>query len=376
MTKQNIAILCGGQSVEHDVSLMSASNVIRDLDEARFNKVIIYIARDGKWLLADDVQNFISQAQQMKIDSDNFPQLLLQPGDAGHPIVNMRTGTPIAIDCVFPVLHGALGEDGTMQGLLQMLNVPFVGCDAISSGVCMEKHINKQLLRHANIPTLDWISLHRSEKGLFTWDQVVEQLAPTVFIKTVSSGSSIGVYKVRNEDEYQAALDVIFDYDDNIIIETGVNARELEISVLGNHEVVTTPPGEVLVYADFYTYEAKYFDDKASEVVTPANVSEALSLRLQELAVKAFRALRCKGMARIDFLAVSDEEVYLNEVNPLPGFTNISMYPKNWAAAGLDYTALLSKLVETALQAHVAREHIRLGVERFVTQKREEQSAV
>lgn len=376
MTKLTIAILCGGQSVEHEISLLSAANVIRDLDPARFDKVIIYITRDGQWLWAEDEASFIAQAEGRCISTDGLSQILLQPGMPQQPLVNRSTGKPFRIDCVFPVLHGAHGEDGTMQGLLQILNVPFVGCDTLSSAVCMEKHVIKQLLRHAGIPTLDWISLHRSETALFTYEQVVEQLGPVVFMKTVSSGSSIGVYKVRNADEYQAALDVIFDFDDNIIIEKGVTARELETSVLGHHQVEATPPGEVLVYADFYTYEAKYFDTQASKVITPAEVSEQLSARIQALSIKAFRALRCTGMARIDFLVVSDDDIYLNEINPLPGFTNISMYAKNWAVAGMDYRTLLSRLIEIALEVHQSREHIRGGVERFVAQKREEHRAI
>ena len=180
---------------------------------------------------------------------------------------------------------------------------------------------------------------------------------------------------MRSEHEYNAALDEIFNYDDNIIIEKAVTARELEISVLGNHQVTATPPGEVLVYADFYTYEAKYFDAQASKVVTPADVSATLSYTLQELAIKAFHAVRGKGMARIDFLVVSDDEIYLNEINPLPGFTNISMYPKNWAATGLSYQALLSRLIDTAIEAYAEREVIRASIENFVSEQKEQHSA-
>lgn len=375
MQKQHVAVLCGGQSVEHEVSLLSASNVVRDLDRQRFEITVIYITKKGHWLLVDDEQRFIEQAQALHIDTTGLDTLMLVPGSPLSPLLNLRTQQTVAIDCVFPVLHGACGEDGTMQGLLQILNVPYVGCDTVSSAVCMEKHIIKQLLRHAGIPTLDWISLHRSEKNRFTYAEVVEQLAPVFFMKTVTSGSSIGVYKIRNEDEYTDALNSIFNYDENIIIEKGVTARELEVSVLGNHQVTATPPGEVIVYADFYTYEAKYFDAEGSKVVSPAEVTETLSTKLQELAIKAFRAVRGKGMARVDFLVVNEDEIYLNEINTLPGFTNISMYPKNWVASGLSYKALLSRLIDTGLEAHAEREHMRSSIESFVIEQKEQHSA-
>jgi D-alanine-D-alanine ligase len=376
MKKQTIAILCGGQSAEHEVSLLSASNVIRDLDAERFEKIIVYITKNGRWLLVDDQVAFLEQAKNRVSDTSSLQQVVLQPGMPTKPLINLESGQAISVDCVFPVLHGACGEDGTMQGLLQILNVPYVGCDTISSAVCMEKHIIKQLLRHAGIPTLDWIALHRSEKDLLSYKQVAQQLGSVIFMKTVASGSSIGVYKVRNEKEYEDALAVIFNYDDNIIIEKGVTARELEVSVLGNNDIATTAPGEVLVYADFYTYEAKYFDPAASKVVTPAEVSDELSEQLQAYAAKAFRALRCKGMARIDFLVVGEDEIYLNEINPLPGFTNISMYPKSWAASGVSYKDLLSRLVEVAYEAHASREQIQHSIENFVMVKKEQQSAV
>ncbi len=376
MTKQNIAILCGGQSVEHDVSLLSASNVIRELAVDRFNPIVIYITKEGRWLWASDSTHFLKQAQDMQIDTSTLEPICLQPGSKTAVFMTLNTNQPIAVDCVFPVLHGACGEDGTMQGLLHMLNVPYVGCDALSSAICMEKHIVKQLLRHAGIPTLDWIAMSRKEKSLFTYAEVTEQLGPVVFMKTVASGSSIGVYKVRCEQEYRAALEVIFNYDEHIIIEKGVNARELEVSVLGNDEIATTPPGEVLVYADFYTYEAKYFDAAASKVVTPANITEDLSEQLQALAAKAFRVLRCKGMARIDFLVVNEDDFYLIVIDPLPGFTNNSMYPKSWAAAGVSYKTLLSRLIDVAHDTFATRELLAHGVKSFVTQKREQQSAI
>lgn len=375
MEKQQIAVLCGGQSVEHEVSLLSASNVIRDLDRQRFDVIIIYIAKDGQWFRAVDEKLFLQQAQAMRIDTSTLTALVLVPGHDKTPFKEVLSQQAIPVDCVFPVLHGACGEDGTLQGLLEILNVAYVGCDTAGSAVCMDKHLSKQLLRHAGIPVLDWISLHRSEQHQFSFAEIQQQLAPVVFMKTVTSGSSIGVYKVRDETEYKETMAEIFDFDDNIIIEPAVTARELEVSVLGNQQLTATPPGEVLVFADFYTYEAKYFDPEASRTVAPAEASAALSARLQELALKAFRAVRGKGLARIDFLVVSDDEIYLNEINTMPGFTNISMYPKNWLAAGLSYKALLSRLIDNAFEVHANQQLIHANIKNYVRQQRERHSA-
>ena len=370
--KKNIAIICGGQSVEHDVSLMSASNVIRDLDTAKFNKIVIYITTQGQWLLAHDVPAFIVQAGKMRIDTSSLDIVMVQPGNTTAPLLNSRTKEAIAVDCFFPVLHGALGEDGTMQGFFEVLDAPYVGCGCLGSAISMEKNVCKQLFRAAGIPTLDWVSVHVSEKNKYSYAELAATLAPVFFMKTVRSGSSIGVLKIRNETEYTEALKTIFDFDNMIIIEKGVVARELEVSVLGNDDLRATPPGEVLVYDDFYTYDAKYFNPNGSATKTPADVSPQLSKKLQELAIKTARAVCCTGMARVDFLVVSDDEIYLNEINTLPGFTNISMYPKNWLAQGMSYAELLSQLVELAFEAFADKQRIQRNYAQFVADKRKQ----
>lgn len=370
--KKNIAIVCGGQGVEHNVSLLSASNVIRDLDETKFNKTIIYITTEGQWLLAQDIPCFIQQAEKMCIETETLDVLMLLPGQAKTPLMNNRTREVLHVDCFFPVLHGMYGEDGTMQGLFEILDVPYVGCGCLASAISMEKNICKQLLRQAGIPTIDWVTVHVTEKNKYTYAELSEQLTPVFFMKTVRSGSSIGVVKVRNEVEYIEALETIFDFDNTIIIERGVTARELEISLLGYQDLRTTPPGEVLVYDDFYTYEAKYFNPKGSSTQTPARVSPYLSQQLQALTVQAAKAIGCFGMARVDFLVVSDDEIYLNEFNPLPGFTNISMYPKNWLAQGMSYQDLLLQLIELAFEVFADKKRIQLNYQKFVARKQEQ----
>ncbi|PHQ82183.1 MAG: D-alanine--D-alanine ligase A [Coxiella sp. (in: Bacteria)] len=371
---KNIVILCGGQNVEHDVSLMSASNVIRDLDTERFTKTIVYITRSGQWLLVTQEDTFLKQAKELCVDTTLLSPLLLQPGNPTRPLVIQQSGQGIHVDCIFPVLHGSLAEDGTLQGLLEVLGVPYVGCDTMSSAVCMEKHIVKQLLQHSGIPTLPWITMHVSEKDNYTYTGIAEQVAPIFFMKTVKSGSSIGVYKIRNEAEYREAIDAIFNFDHYIIIEKAVVARELEVSVLGNTTPQATVPGEVIVFDDFYSYDAKYFNAAGSRTESPAKISDTLAKTLQQLAIVTFKALRCCGMARIDFLAVSDDEYYLNEINPLPGFTDISMYPKNWAASELTYSQLITTLIELAEETHAGRLRVLTGCQQFVTDKRAQYS--
>lgn len=374
--KKQIAILCGGQSAEHAVSLLSTANVVRDLDTKLFDKLIIYVSRTGQWYLVDDAENFCVQAQKMHIDTKTLMPLSLQPGNADYPLINQVTQQSLHVDCFFPVLHGSKGEDGAMQGLFEILNVAYVGCNTVSSAMCMEKHITKQILRHAGIPTLDWLTLHVSQKNQLSYADVAAQFGQTFFVKTVSSGSSIGVNKVVNAQSYQEALEDCFHFDNDVIIEPAVKAREIEVSVLGNMSPQVTPPGEVIVYDDFYTYEAKYFNPSASEVVTPADVSDVVSQQCQLLAKKAFQALRCSGLARVDFFAVSDHEVYLNEINTLPGFTHISMYAKNWLAAGLSYADLLTRLIELAFERHTNRQNIHNHYAQFITQQREKSGAI
>lgn len=374
--KKNIAIVCGGQNTEHNISLLSASNVIAELNHDKFNAVIIYITREGQWLLASNQADFIQQASQMYINVEGLASLYIQPGFSKSPFVNQKTGEPIKIDCFFPVLHGFLGEDGTIQGLFELLKVPYVGCGTLSSAIGMEKDFAKQLCRRAGIETLDWLVMHYSEKDKYTYTQITEQLSSVVFIKTVSSGSSIGVFKVRNESEYKAAMDIIFDLDDKIIIEKAVVARELEISVIGNNQLESSGPSEAIAHDDFYTYETKYFKPEALEIIIPAPTSEILKNRLHALALQIYRALSCHGFARIDFLVVSEDEIYLNEVNTLPGFTASSAFPKMWTVAGLAYPDLLTKLIELSFESDQRKKSLSLNHEKFVNTKSEKQSAV
>lgn len=355
MSKKTVAILCGGQSVEHEVSLMSAKNVYADVPET-FNKLLIYISREGQWFWVESVEPFWAQSAEAAVA---LSPLLLHPGVA-HPFVLKATGLPLTIDCVFPVLHGTYGEDGTMQGLLELLNVPYVGCQTVSAAVCMEKHLTKTIVRQHNIPTLDWVMIDAHHSTQYSYADLVARLGEPLFIKPTRLGSALGVSKVSSADAYHAALLEAFQVDHRVIVEPAFDGREIELSVIGNENPVASLPGEVIVHDDFYTYDAKYFDDDKADVVSPAVLSQETVAQLQTFAVDAYRALLCCGMARVDFFLRADGEIVLNEVNPIPGFTEISLYPKNWAASGLSYVALINQLINLALQAHQQKQQLQL----------------
>lgn len=371
---QSIAILCGGQSVEHDISLMSSANVIRGLDHTRFTPVIIYITRDGKWLYFNDESTFVEAAASMAVDITAGQPVHLQPGVSSDCFYLPESQQALAIDCVFPVMHGATVEDGAMQGLLTLMNLPFVGCDVTGAALSMEKHLSKILAEKAGISVLPWVLL--SDGEMQSYDAVCEKLGTkTLFVKTVASGSSLGVYKVNSELTYVAALKDAFALDRHVIIEGAVKARELEVAVMGNLKPQATPPGEIIVHDDFYSFEAKYFNPHAAEVISPAAVDEDLSVMLQGMALRVFRALRCQGLARVDFLVVSKDEIYFNEINPMPGFTDISMFPKSWAAQGVDYQSLLTRLIDLAVDAFERRQAQQRHINTLVQMKHEQYHA-
>lgn len=371
---QTIALLCGGQSIEHDISLLSTANVLRGLDQVRFSFVIIYITREGQWLYFKGVKAFIAMASAMSVDLTCGQAVYLRPAISGDVFFLPDLQQAIHVDCVFPVLHGATVEDGTMQGLLTLLNVPYVGCDVVGAALSMEKHLSKVLAKEADVPVVPWVLLSDGDEP--TYENVCDKLgSSTLFVKTVSSGSSLGVYRVSSAAEFKVALKEAYTVDRHVIVEKSVIARELEVSVMGNLKPQATPPGEVVVHDEFYSYEAKYFNPDAAEVNSPADVSDNLSATLQEMALRVFRALRCQGLARVDFLVVSDDEIYFNEINPMPGFTNISMFPKSWAAQGVDYQTLLTRLIDLSMDAFERRQAQQQHISQLVQTKHEQYHA-
>ncbi len=354
-----IGVLYGGRSGEHNVSLCSASSVVAALDKTRYNVVAIGIDRDGCWyvqpkpeIVADKAfGKILSLKKQGLWLVNHFEQknkLYLYNMEAG--------GRKVVVDLVFPVLHGTYGEDGTMQGLLELAMVPYVGVDVAGSAVGMDKDIAKRLLKEAGIPVVPWITFGRRE-----WREQPEkilrraqkELNLPLFVKPLCTGSSVGIEKVKEKNELAKAIEYAFQFDTRIMIETGIDCREIECAVLGNDKPQASVLGEIIPTHEFYSYEAKYLDKNGARMNIPAKIPAGLSSAIRNCAVESFRALNCNSMARVDFfLDKKTGKFYLNEINTLPGFTSISMYPKLWAATGLPYSRLLDKLVELALERH------------------------
>jgi D-alanine-D-alanine ligase len=335
----SILVLCGGQSTEHDISLLSTKNVIEMLDPKKYAVSVAKINHDGKWFYFKKAADYFSQV----------PSSLMHiiPGQKNPFSVNNES---IQIDCVFPVLHGTNGEDGTMQGLLDIINMPYVGADCLSSAIGMDKEILKQLLAAAGLPVVDRCFVRKQESHLINYREITKKLGATVFIKPNSLGSAVGVKKATDEASFFEALHNAFQYDEFVLIEKALNAREIECSVLGNENPKVSLPGEIINHTEFYSFDAKYVDAAAATVKTPADLSPELIAQFQSMAIKAYKTLRTIGMARVDFFYSDDGQIYINEINTIPGFTNISMYPKNWEASGLPYAHLLDELIQLGLQ--------------------------
>ncbi len=355
--KIRVALLFGGKSAEHEVSIRSAKNIAEAIDKEKYEVSLIGIDKSGKWL------------------SHKSSQLLLGPQ---HPSQSQKTSTSLAakpdetlvktnysplasVDVVFPVLHGPFGEDGTVQGLLKLANIPFVGAGVLGSAIGMDKDVMKRLLKEAGIPVARWITVHDGETLRFR--SVAEELRLPVFIKPANLGSSVGVSKARNEEEFMKALQTAFQFDRKVLIEEYIKCREIECSVLGNDEPVASVPGEVEVHHDFYSYEAKYLDENGASLEIPAQISEHTTKLIQNLAVHAYKVLSCEGMGRVDFFLKENGTVLVNEINTIPGFTNISMYPKLWEASGISYTELIDKLIQLAIERHSKEQHLKVSLQ-------------
>ncbi|RMD60394.1 D-alanine--D-alanine ligase, partial [Candidatus Parcubacteria bacterium] len=284
---------------------------------------------------------------------------------SGRPeLVNLRDGSSVgSVDVVFPVLHGTFGEDGTVQGLLKLAGVPFVGAGVLGSAVGMDKDVMKRLLREANLPTARFRVLHRGESRHISFQELAQELDTPLFIKPANLGSSVGIHKVASASQFRAAVEDAFRYDTKIIVEEFIPGREIECSILGNEEPIASLPGEIVPHHDFYSYEAKYLDEHGAELKIPAELPEPLVARVQELAVRTFKTLCCEGMARVDLFLTEDERLFVNELNTIPGFTRISMYPKLWEVSGVAYSELIDRLVQLALERHAREQKLKTSFE-------------
>lgn len=356
-----VGVLFGGRSAEHEVSILSARNVIAALDPERFQAVAIGITRGGRWI-QQSTQRLLREKGdprfvQLCVDG---PEVSLLANGNSEAANSPRS---VGLDVVFPVLHGPQGEDGTVQGLLELAGVPYVGAGVLGSAVGMDKDVMKRLLRDAGIPVARFVVTRHSEyrRDPLTVLARADTLGYPLFVKPANLGSSVGVTRVLSRSQLPAALQTAFAYDLKVIMEESISGREIECSVLGNDAPVASVPGEIVVtHPDgFYSYDAKYLDDHGSRLQIPASLADRTASEVQRLALDTFRALECSGLARVDFFLRGDGRLFVNEINTLPGFTAISMYPKLWAASGVAPRELISRLIDLAVERHSQRAVLR-----------------
>jgi D-alanine-D-alanine ligase len=352
--KIKVGVLFGGRSAEHEVSLRSARTVVSAIDTTKYEVILIGLDRDGQWYLGDSSQKLLQSADispNSEVTKQSSSVALIPTGsDAG--LLNMSTGqVSTSVDVLFPVLHGPYGEDGTIQGFAKLANIACVGAGVLGSAVGMDKDVMKRLLRDAELPIGDFVTGTKNSSQL-SYAEVSKRLGSTVFIKPANLGSSVGVSKVSSEAEFSKAIQFAFQYDRKVIIEQFIDGREIECAVLGNDEIEVSLPGEIVANSDFYSYDAKYAETSTSESIIPADLPPEKIKEVQELARKTFRVLECRGLARVDFFYTAEGNFLVNEINTLPGFTSISMYPKLWEASGVPLSDLVDRLIQLALQEY------------------------
>lgn len=348
--KIRVGVLFGGKSAEHEVSLQSAKNVADAIDKEKYEVALIGIDKAGKWLLPNKSQFLLNanDPKLIKLNKENEESVALVPQSGGALTNLTNEGASSSIDVVFPILHGPFGEDGTVQGLLKLAGVPFVGASVLGSAVGMDKDVMKRLLRDAGIPIAKFLVFKQEDE--IDFEKVKEELGMPLFIKPANLGSSVGVSKVKTKEDFDAAIQHAFEYDTKILIEEFVDAREVECAVLGNQNPIASGVGEIIPTHEFYSYEAKYIDEKGAALEIPAKIPDEVKERVRELAVKTFKALSCEGLGRVDCFLQKDGTLFVNEINTMPGFTKISMYPKLWEAAGISYPELIDRLIGLAIE--------------------------
>jgi D-alanine-D-alanine ligase len=364
MTRRlRVGVLFGGRSAEHEVSILSARNVVNALDGDRFEPVLIGIDHAGRWSLQS--RNMLAAASdplQVHLD-DAAPPAALEPAPTHALMVHGTAPSGIAIDVVFPVLHGPMGEDGTVQGLLELADLPYVGAGVLGSAVGMDKDVMKRLLHGAGIPVARHVVLHKHElrRDPAAVCARVAELGFPLFTKPANLGSSVGIRRVTDPAHLAAALAHAFEFDTKALAEASVDGREIECSVLGSHDPIASIAGEIVVHHPdhFYSYDAKYIDEHGAELKIPAELTAAQLAEVQRLAIATFRATECHGLARVDFFLRPNGELVVNELNTMPGFTAISMYPKLWEASGIPPRELVARLIDLALERHAERRELK-----------------
>ncbi len=361
MTKVTVAVLYGGRSAEHEISLLSAQNVVASLDREKYDPVLIGIDRSGQWFLSGNSVDVLDggDVSKIRLNSDAAPVGLVPAGPASNLRSEKHAELP-SIDVLFPVLHGPYGEDGTIQGLAKLADIPCVGAGVLGSAVGMDKDVMKRLLRDAGVPIAPFRSVHSHQADPTSFSRLREELGVPLFVKPANLGSSVGISRVENQSEYGKALEEAFAYDRKIIVEQAVVGREIECSILGNDEPIASTAGEIVMESGFYSYDAKYVDENGAKLIIPANLNKTQLSLVQKTAIETFVALECSGMARVDGFLTPDDRFVVNEINTIPGFTHISMYPKLFEASGIPQRELIDRLISLAIERHEQERELRL----------------
>ncbi len=359
----NVGVIFGGKSVEHEGSIQSAKHIFLAMNKEKFNPILIGIDRNGKWSILDNSFFFEhSRSEYFSLNSFNADTIAIVPGGNGKIINISKNNIEQSLDVIFPISHGGTGEDGTMQGLLRLMNIPFVGAGVLGSALGMDKDITKQLAINAGVPTGKFLVLRKGET--IKYEDVVKELGNNFFVKPASLGSSVGIAKIKNVIEFTEAIDKAFLHDTKLLLEEGIIGREIECSVLGNKNLRFSILGEVISNArhEFYSFKAKYIDPEGAILEVPAKVNNDVVKKVHLFCEKIFKKLECNGMARIDFFLKENGEILLNEINTIPGFTQSSMYPRLWGASGLSYASLIEQLIELAIEKFTMEKKIKCEV--------------
>jgi len=356
LKKLNVLVLFGGISGEHEVSLTSAKNIISSLDPGKYNPVLVGIDKSGKWHYYKKANYLLNETDPKLISlSRSNIEVSLSHSPSENNLISLNENLPAGdkkIDVAIPVLHGPFGEDGTIQGLLEMAGIPYVGSDVLGSAIGMDKDVMKRLLREAGIDTPKFVVFNKTdyEEGSISYSKISKHTGIPFFVKPANLGSSLGISKVKSEKDFAKDVKEAFRFDLKVIFEEAITGREIECSVLGNDNPRASLPGEIIPSHEFYSYDAKYIDENGAELETPAKLSKVQIARVQDLSIRVFKVLCAKGLARVDFFLTPEGNFLCNEINTFPGFTKISMYPKLWEATGISFSELIDTLIELAIE--------------------------
>ena len=360
-----VGIIIGGPTAEHEVSLQSGKSIFEAIDQSRHEVVLIGIDKTSNWFKLP-LENYLHNADNPNTISLNLEEaqpIAFISRDSSHRILHLKDcQLEPALDVAFCIVHGTFGEDGGAQGFFNMLNLPFVGPDILGAAVGMDKDTAKMVLVHHGIEVADFVTFNKGFYSENLLQEAIDQLGLPLFIKPSSSGSSVGVKKANNLEELKHAVEFAFRFDDKVLVECFIDGREIECAVLGNYDAKASLPGEIVPLHDFYSYEAKYLDKEGAKLMIPADIPADILPRLQETAVRTYHALNCAGLARVDFFLTRDNRLIINEINTLPGFTSISMYPKLWDVSGIPYSELIDRLLDLAIKRQKRKLEIRRNI--------------